>query len=515
MKQNLLTLLLCGAALMTLAQPNHVFSPGEAIAYGPVNLATAGAQGWSTDRAAIPGYFSAYQGATYTGASDAANVNGYVKKYGNDAFVFPVGTGTDLRTLSMSAPSLATEAYATAWILGNPTSTTDPTAPNAGLHPVSAVTVPIIAVSPVGQWDWQATSGNGVGLTITVSIPDMTVFSPANSLRLVGWNGTSWIDLSGSNTASGNTENSTLSGTMVAGITAVGIGSAYLTLRLKVLLEGAVLGNSAGLESTMRDELRNSPFTSLRYIPDADPYTFDPGYATLFTKVGDGANPAYQTVLNPGTMFNSRGTLSATDWIFIQLRSKTNPATILGTRSAIVQRDGTVVDIDGNSAIRFPSMPADDYYISVRHRNHLGTMTAAPLPAATFNSTTLIDFTTMSSANLWNNAGYDGMEQATLSDGKRALWAGNANGDNKVKYQGGGNDRTFIQSDVVNFPANTTLNINYDQAIGYFQADINMDSKAKYQGSGNDRTLLQSLVLGYLLNTALNINYDLFLEQLP
>ncbi len=291
-----------------------------------------------------------------------------------------------------------------------------------------------------------------------------------------------------------------------------------VTLSLKVLLQGGVIGNGAGFESTMRDNLRSSPFPDVigtRYIPNSDPYSTDVEYSDLYTKVGDGTNPTLQTVVNPGSMFNSRGTSSAVDWIFIELRDKNNPVTVLATRSAIVQRDGTVVDIDGSSCIRFPSLPIDNYYVAVRHRNHLGAMTATAIPAATLNCSSPVDFTTMTDAQLWNNAGYDGLEQAILDDGKRALWAGNANGDNKVKYQGGTNDRTLIQSEVVNFPANTTLNINYDQAYGYFKGDINMDSKAKYQGSGNDRTILQSLVLGYLLNTTLNINYDLFLQQLP
>ncbi|MES2772752.1 MAG: ice-binding family protein [Bacteroidota bacterium] len=287
-----------------------------------------------------------------------------------------------------------------------------------------------------------------------------------------------------------------------------------LTLRLKVLLQGAVLGNTVGLESTMRDSLRSN-ITGTRFIPDTDPYTSNITYSGLFTKVGDGLNAIYQTVLSPATMFDSRGTSSAVDWVFIELRNKIDPAIVLGTRSAIMQRDGTVVDINGSSDIRFLSLLSDDYYVAVRHRNHLGAMTATALPSASFNSATVVDFTIMTDADLWNNAGYDGLEQAILPDGKRALWAGNANGDNKVKYQGGTNDRTLMQSDVINFINNTTLNINYDLAYGYFQGDINMDSKVKYQGGSSDRTILQSIVLGYLLNTSFSVNYDLFLQQLP
>ena len=229
---------------LTAQTGNNVFSGAEAANFGVVDLATPGGQTWSTFRGAAPGYFSAVTTATYTSASDAANVNGYIKKYGNQAFTFVVGTGADLRTLSISAPAAATDAYATAWILGDPSGATDPTAPNAGAHSVHSYTSPVKAVSIIGQWDWQVgnagnlgtgTTGTGAGLTITVSIPDVHTFALANDLRLVGWNGASWIDLSGAATASGNLENSTLSGTMVAGITAIGIGSAAFTLPVSLL----------------------------------------------------------------------------------------------------------------------------------------------------------------------------------------------------------------------------------------------------------------------------------------
>ncbi|MES2772770.1 MAG: Ig-like domain-containing protein [Bacteroidota bacterium] len=297
----------------------------------------------------------------------------------------------------------------------------------------------------------------------------------------------------------------------------------YITLKVKVLLQGAILGNATGEESIMRDNLRVSPFNTTNYIPLTDPYTHDANYTGSFTAVGDGTSTELQTIANPATMFAGNGNASAVDWIFIELRSKSNPAIVLGTRSAIVQRDGTVVDVDGSSCVRFPNLLNDAFYVAIRHRNHLGVMTAAAVPAANFGCVNVVDFTTMTDAQVWHNPAtpqYDGLEMATVTNTVtnvtlKALWAGNANADNKVKYQGGTNDRTLIQSDVVNYPANTNLNINYDLGFGYYGGDINMDSKVKYQGGGNDRTILQSLVLGYLLNATLNINYDLFLEQLP
>jgi Secretion system C-terminal sorting domain len=218
---------------------NYVFTGAEAVNFSTIDLTTPGTQTWVTDRSIAPGYFSATMGAAYSSPSDAANINGYVKKYGNEVFTFPVGSGIDLRTVTISAPALTTDAYSTAWILGDPSGNMDPTSPNAGSHSAALVSSPIISVSTVGQWDWQVganlgATGTGAGLTITVSIPDMTAFAIASNLRLVGWNGISWVDLSGAATASGNTENSTLSGTMVAGITAIAIGSTSSILPIQL-----------------------------------------------------------------------------------------------------------------------------------------------------------------------------------------------------------------------------------------------------------------------------------------
>jgi hypothetical protein len=212
-----------------VAPGNHVFSGAEASNFGVVDLATPGGQTWSTDRQAIPGYFSAIGTASYTGAADGSNINGYVKHYANIAnqgFTFPVGNGLDFRSLTISGTRDASSIVATAWIVGDPSTTNDPTAPNAGNHAITAMGAGIVAVSNVGQWDWLDIANNAGGLTVTVSIPDVSAFGVAGALRLVGWNGTQWVNLSGNTGASGNTENSTLSGTMVSGISAIAIGLA-------------------------------------------------------------------------------------------------------------------------------------------------------------------------------------------------------------------------------------------------------------------------------------------------
>lgn len=220
--KSLIVILLFFSSL--LHAQNYLGNGSEIGIFAPLSFATSAS--WATARTATPGYYSWTIGSgNYMGADDGHHVNGYVKKYGPEAFVFPVGSGTDLRTLSISAPSNPSDVYAVAWIMGNPTGTPDPTNANA-FHPVTAVSGTITVVSTVGQWDWLAVRGTGDGLTITVSIPLLlgTEFADASLLRLVGWNGTAWESL-GTAGASGIIENSTLSGTMKAGIQAIGIGA--------------------------------------------------------------------------------------------------------------------------------------------------------------------------------------------------------------------------------------------------------------------------------------------------
>ncbi|MFN4086518.1 MAG: hypothetical protein ACK4LB_11300 [Spirosomataceae bacterium] len=201
---------------------NFVPSSGEVVNLGSIDLRTS--TQWVTQRSLNPGFFSSKGIGLYIESSDAHHVNGYVKNYwttANRVYRFPVGSGTDLRYVEVSGSVPANAILATAWILGDPSSTQDPT--DQAFHPVTSVAVGIQAVSTVGQWDWLDANNLGSGVTVAVSIPDMTSFGLASELRLVGWNGSQWISL-GSTGATTTTEDGVLSGTMLNGITALGIG---------------------------------------------------------------------------------------------------------------------------------------------------------------------------------------------------------------------------------------------------------------------------------------------------
>ncbi|WP_141217477.1 T9SS type A sorting domain-containing protein [Siphonobacter sp. BAB-5385] len=118
-----------------------------------------------------------------------------------------------------------------------------------------------MAVSTVGSWPVAA----AVPGAVTVSIPDVTDFAATPDLRLVGWNGTQWVNLG--QTATGSTEGSTLSGTIPANatITALGIGSVSEALpvtlgRFDVKLEGQIVRVSWDTHS----EINNDYFEVMR-----------------------------------------------------------------------------------------------------------------------------------------------------------------------------------------------------------------------------------------------------------
>ncbi|MEM6801075.1 MAG: dockerin type I domain-containing protein, partial [Bacteroidota bacterium] len=112
------------------------------------------------------------------------------------------------------------------------------------------------------------------------------------------------------------------------------------------------------------------------------------------------------------------------DWVKIQLRDKDDPSNILAEKAALIQRDGDIIDETGKLQISFENMAGDNYFVSLKHYNHLGIMTATPL---SLSSTPLIDFTSPLTQV------YDLGGPASKDDnGTMTLWAGDANGDGNI-----------------------------------------------------------------------------------
>jgi hypothetical protein len=248
----------------------------------------------------------------------------------------------------------------------------------------------------------------------------------------------------------------------------VTVNATSVRLLAKMRLQGALFGTNGML---MRDTLRQ-----LNRLPSVEPYTGMPGFAHV-------GNPGGETVGNMAVVFADNGANSIVDWVFVELRSSSNPVTVLKTRSALLQRDGDVVDIDGISPLVFENTQPGNFYVAVRHRNHLGTMTAASI--AMTNAGTTVDFTNLSTP-LWDDGtGLNGFEQSTFT-GAFALWAGNVNVDKSVIYAGQDNDKNPLFNQIDQATGNAILHSQSFVYNGYFTGDVNMDGSAIFAGQKND-----------------------------
>lgn len=227
-----------------------------------------------------------------------------------------------------------------------------------------------------------------------------------------------------------------------------------IKVRLKAFLEGPFNVANANMDAGLNNA---------GLVPLTEPYT-----SFGYPHVGGGGESTTQPVLN------TTGAARVVDWVVIELRNKLNSAQVLATRSALVLRNGNVVSVDGVSDPEF-SIPADNYFIALRHRNHLGIMTNAAIALGA----------TASQLDLSNGTIplFGGTNATKPVGGKAVLWAGDVNGDGTLQYTGLNNDRDLILVRVGGSVATATYN-------GYSRTDVNMDGIVKYTGISNDRDLI-------------------------
>lgn len=308
-------------------------------------------------------------------------------------------------------------------------------------------------------------------------------------LNGIYYNGTNW-SLSGSSLDQLNN---------LAGATITGAGGDLYAMnkfvygKIKTYLQ-APFNAGTGL---MDDKLRNAsaptytpgtlPASNL--LPLLDPYRAAP-YAGNFTHVTN-TNPEAITssVLND----QADPTVNIVDWVFVELRTTVTPGnTVVTTRSALLRRDGSIVDVDGVSPLYFQDVSAGNYVVTVRHRNHLGlslnpanTSVALDLPTPS----TTVDLTTASASFLMGTANTNYFNNGTYN----FLYGGNANFNTNTRFNGLNNDKDYILT-------NVTYGLNGDPAANqnnvYSPADVNMNRKVSFNGLNNDKDYLLNTVLG-------------------
>jgi len=175
---------------------------------------------------------------------------------------------------------------------------------------------------------------------------------------------------------------------------------------------------------------------------------------------------------------------TAVDWIKIELRDAGNHATVLHSFARFIDQNGQIINEDGTDC-KMTGVVSGSYYIAIQHRNHFGvvstsTVNLAGSPTLTFKGA---QATAWQDGTITTNAAMKEVETNVF-----ALWDGDANGDGEIAYNGAGNDRSAVLTEVgVGTPGNTVLD-------SYSANDVNMDGDVIYNGAGSDRSSILTVV---------------------
>jgi hypothetical protein len=239
-------------------------------------------------------------------------------------------------------------------------------------------------------------------------------------------------------------------------------GDCGVNFRLRAALDGALPSGTI-----MTDGLR-----AANLIPATQPYT-----ALGYAFIGSPTN-----VSIPAALLAVTGNDAIADWVVVEVRGSTAPYPVLYSKPALLQRDGDVIDTDGDAYIAC-SLAAGSYRLALRHRNHLGVMTGGAYLLSVDPANVTVNFRS-------TNTGTYGTSARVLKGSVQCLWAGDATGDGSLKYGGSGNDRDPILLSVGSTTPNATVSNVYDRR------DTNLDGVIKYTGTGNDRDIILTNVGG-------------------
>lgn len=201
----LLTLLVAGFA--SRAQQG---SSGNTYIFGGAEMTFFGAHDFANGgNGALPGIIGTVRGPSTPGilnftstasqstASDAAHVDGYVRKYGSTQFVFPVGDDGFYGPFAASGDGTLGAYYhvdPSAAVTSDLGGGNYPILPNGGPFPATAFEAALQTVSTIEYWDIDGTAPTPLTLTWDAGSNVSTLTAgQLNKLTIAGWNGTEWV----------------------------------------------------------------------------------------------------------------------------------------------------------------------------------------------------------------------------------------------------------------------------------------------------------------------------------
>lgn len=417
--------------------------------------------------------------ATTTGMGDnkfiETNGTGFAQReIGNTAGTgtLPVGAGTRFTPVTLThSGGTYTNALLSAQAKAGKS-------PNAHIRTESYTSV---------YWPMATTGVTGGTLTGTATYPADAVsgFTGTEAdIRGMSYNGTVWSLTGGNQDFAANTITAQTAGTsgQIAGM------NRFLLLNTRAFLQGAYNSGTGLMSDALRStDVTQTPGTpsSNNIIPLSDPYR-TATYSTSFTHV----NNAVPETAAPTVFYHQANPNdNIVDWVYLELRNTaTSGNTVLQTRSALVQRDGDIVDIDGISPIYFKNNDAGNYSVGIRHRNHLGIFTdpSTFTQALALAPSSLLNLGTTATTNLMGTAGINFASVSSVN----LLYAGNTNSNTTVRFTALNNDKDYLYNMILSGNVGNVLSNVYNQG------DLNLNRAVRFTALNNDKDFLYNTVLG-------------------
>jgi len=257
-----------------------------------------------------------------------------------------------------------------------------------------------------------------------------------------------------------------------------------IALKGKTILQGALIGSND--PDLMRDDLRKA-----NLIPLIEPYTDLAEFEHIGASGGETLKEELLTIEGPDAIV---------DWVLLELRSRLDKNHVVATAVGLVQRDGDIISSKGDSLIVFPSAIPSNYYVAIRHRNHVCLLSNST-QTFTNDNVPILDFTKPTTVSI--------TDAGAMMDMGLAMWAGDLNQDNAVIFQGPHNDVFYMFLAVLTDSANTNSITNFVSHT-YSVADFNLDGKVIFQGPNNDNSaLLFNTILTHPANEGYFSNFIL------
>jgi hypothetical protein len=157
----------------------------------------------------------------------------------------------------------------------------------------------------------------------------------------------------------------------------------------------------------------------------ASPFPMDDPYFTgIYAASGNYAH--IPNVTTPATTATILSTNNIVDWIFVELRTGTSGATTVAyAKAALLRNDGIILNSDGTPLSFAGASSTTEYFVAIKHRNHIGFMTASD---TTFTITTpLLNFTSSLAPLYGSNPLRLAYPAAGANPAKYVMWAGDGN----------------------------------------------------------------------------------------